>query len=95
MDKKEINPSRTFWFSFFMGVVLVFILLISLGGMDMLMSSSGLLIVAEMCLGCGLLFGTVFGLLSWITKRNQKLNDQDDINQLMREYLEKKLREED
>lgn len=47
-----------------------------------------------MCLGSGMLFGCVFGLMSWGAKRNQKMNEKDDINDLMRQYLEKKLREE-
>lgn len=60
----------------------------------MLGSSSGLAIIVEMSLGCGIVFGCVFGLVSWIAKRNQKMNEKDDINDLMRQYLEKKLHED-
>lgn len=95
MNKKEIKPARSFWSAFLAGVVFVFIMLLIMGGGNMFESSSGLALIAEMCLGCGALFGCVFGLASWIAKRNQKMNEKDEINELMRQYLEKKLREED
>lgn len=94
MDKKEIKPERAFWSAFFSGIALVLIMLGILGGGEVFYSSTGLLLIVEMCFGSGMLFGCVFGLMSWIAKRNQKMSEKDDINDLMRQYLEKKLREE-
>lgn len=94
MDKKEIKPVKAFWTAFLGGVVFVFVMLCILGGGDILTDSKGLLLFVEMCLGSGMLFGCSFGLMSWIAKRNRKMNEKDDINDLMRQYLEKKLREE-
>lgn len=95
MDKKEIKPERAFWTAFLGGIVFAFLMFFILGGAEMFASSSGLAIIVEMSLSCGIVFGCVFGLVSWIAKRNQKMNEKDDINDLMRQYLEKKLREEE
>lgn len=95
MNKNEIKPARAFWSAFLGGIVFVFIMLGILGGGEMFNSSEGLLLIVEMCFGNGMLFGCVFGLMSWVTKRNQKMNEKDDINDLMRQYLEKRLREEE
>ncbi len=95
MDKKEIKPARAFWGAFLGGIVFVFVMLFILGRGEMFNTTTGLLLIIEMCVGCGMLFGCVFGLMSWVAKRNQKMNEKDDINDLMRQYLEKKLRDED
>ena len=95
MEKKEIKPAKAFWSAFIGGIVFAFIMIFIMGGGKMLGDPTGLALVFEMCLGCGIAFGCIFGLMSWIAKRNQKINEKDDLNDLMRQYLEKKLREEE
>lgn len=51
-----------------------------------------LAVFAEMILGCGFIFGLLFQFLVWIGRKNKQ---NDETNELLREYLEKKLREED
>lgn len=94
MNKKEIKPMKAFWTAFLAGVVFVFLMILILGGGEILGSPSGFTLIIELCIECGTVFGCVFGLMSWVAKRNQKMNEKDDINDLMRQYLEKKLREE-
>lgn len=55
------------------------------------LNSAKLLVFAEMILGCGVAFGLLFQFLAWIGRRNRERQETD---RLMREYLEKKLREE-
>lgn len=50
-----------------------------------------LMFIAEGAIGCGLLFGFLASIFSWLGKRNKERTETD---RLMREYLEKKLKEE-
>lgn len=50
-----------------------------------------LALFAEMFLGSGFIFGLLFQFLAWIGRKNKQ---NDETNELMREYLKKKLQEE-
>ena len=50
-----------------------------------------LMFIAEGTIGCGLSFGFLVSICSWLGKRNKERTETD---RLMREYLEKKLKEE-
>lgn len=58
------------------------------------LATSGFLEFAFDIFMLSMLFGGFMALIAWIAKRNQKANESDEVNALMREYLEKKLREE-
>ena len=45
----------------------------------------------QMAVVCGLVFGGFFALISWASRRNKERTETD---RLMREYLEKKLKED-
>ena len=47
--------------------------------------------ILQMVLGCGLVFGGFFALIAWASRRNKERTETD---RLMREYLEKKLKED-
>lgn len=47
--------------------------------------------ILEGIIGCGVLFGCLISLTSWFGKKNKERSETD---RLMREYLEKKLKEE-
>ena len=50
-----------------------------------------LITIVQLCVMTGLLFGLLNALIAWATRRNKERTETD---QLMREYLKKKLREE-
>ena len=45
----------------------------------------------QMVVGCGLVCGLLFAFIAWVSSRNKERVETD---RLMREYLEKKLKEE-
>lgn len=47
--------------------------------------------LVQIIIVCGLIFGAFFSLVAWANRRNRERTETD---RLMREYLEKKLREE-
>jgi hypothetical protein len=95
---------NVFWKAFLGGVVcaaLLFVLIpvlvdsnMSLSVVIAKMTSSPLKIVTFLeTIGiAGLASGTVFGLMAWVGRRNREREDTDE---LLREYLKKKLQEED
>ena len=42
----------------------------------------------------GAIAGSVAALIAWFGQRKKKMEERDEVNDLMRKYLEKKLREE-
>lgn len=58
-----------------------------------LFSAEGVLLILQIAWWASL-FGLAMGFIAWLVKRKQKREEKDDINELMRKYLEKKLREE-
>lgn len=47
--------------------------------------------IIQVSVVCGIIWGGVFSLISWAVRRNREKKETDD---LMREYLKKKLQEE-
>jgi len=47
--------------------------------------------IIELIISCGFIVGLIYQFLAWIGKKNR---EKQETNDLMREYLEKKLREE-
>lgn len=89
---------RAFWGGFI--VVLVFSMGLSLAmvaetnqEISILFSRKGLTLLLQI-LWYAILFGSVMSFGAWLGNRKQKIEEKDEINELMREYLEKKLREE-
>ncbi len=93
---------KVFWKAFLIGVVLAALLLVliplfvegmspSVAIAKMTNSPLKLISFIEMIGITGLIFGCAFGLLAWIGRRKREREETDT---LMREYLRKKLQEE-
>ena len=96
MEKKEIKPNKVFWMVTlitFILSVLAWLFVASFSGQSsrIFSTSSGLLLLDLFWIS--LLCGGAFSFIAWCGKRNQKMKEK--LNDLMREYLEKKLREEE
>ena len=57
-------------------------------------TADGCLLLLQILWG-SCIFGFVMSIIAWIGKRKQKMEEKDDLNELMRKYLEKKMREEE
>lgn len=98
MEKKEIKPGKVFWIvtfiTFGISVIAWLYMATSSDQTSRIFSESGYLLLFD--LFCISMFcGGAFAFIAWCGKRNQKMKEKDEINELMREYLEKKLREEE
>lgn len=99
MNKKEFKPMRAFWIGFI--TVLLFSLGISYAmsietnqDFSILFSQKGALLLLSI-VWWAIIFGSAMSFIAWLGKRKQKIEEKDEINELMRQYLEKKLREEE
>jgi hypothetical protein len=99
MDEK-FKGGKCFATFFLVGVLFV-IIIIPLFMSFMGESSSIGIIFSEhggeifrMSIGSGFAWGCLFTLLSWLSYRKKKLEQKDDVNDLLRQYLEKQLRED-
>ena len=97
--RKNIKPMRAFWIGFI--TVLVFSLVIAYAmsiesEQDFLIwfSPEGGLVLLQI-VWFAAIFGSFMSFIAWLGIRKQKIEEKDKINELMREYLEKKLREEE
>ena len=95
MEKKKYGPKEAFWFLFILmlvgEIVLWVYLSIEVKSNFTMFSRDGLtlifqLLFANVMVGC---FGAA------LRKNKIREDEKDQINEMMREYLEKKLREED
>lgn len=93
---------KPFGKGFIMGIIFAVILLVLIPyfaeGMSPTMAISKMIskphkmaLFAEMILVSGVIWGLFVQLFAWIGRKNKQ---NDETNRLMREYLEKKLREE-
>ncbi|MCM1483130.1 MAG: hypothetical protein NC043_02265 [Muribaculaceae bacterium] len=98
MANKEINPTKTFAIctgvAFAISVIALLFMGAQSGKVNHLFTTDGALVLFDIAWMCAL-FGLFMGFIAWCGKRNQKMKEKDDINDLMRQYLEKKLREEE
>lgn len=98
MDKKEIKPNKVFWLvtliTFILSVLAWLIVASSSGQSSRIFSTSSCLLLFDL-LWISILCGSAFSFIAWCGKRNQKMKEKDELNDLMREFLEKKLREEE
>ncbi len=90
---------KSFWWGFgaFFVIPLLILLGLSMGdnrALSRLFSAEGALLILQIAWWASL-FGLAMAFAAWLGKRKQKMEDKDDINELMRQYLEKKLREEE
>ncbi len=93
MVNKEVNTAKAFWrvFIVFFVVSMIFSLVMA---KDAEMTFNKLISLILLVVAWSFIMGTFASLITWISKRKQKLEDKDEINELMRQYLEKKLRED-
>ena len=95
MEKKKYGPKEAFWVCFILALVceIVFWVYLSIEVKSdfTMFSRDGLLLIIE------LLFANIMvGCFGAALRKNKMREDEkDQINEMMREYLEKKLREED
>lgn len=96
MANKEIKPAKTFTIctGIAFAICLIVLLFMSIQSGKSLFTTEGMLFLFDVAWMCAI-FGLFMGFIAWCSKRNQKMNEKDDINDLMRQYLEKKLREEE
>ena len=98
MDKKEIKPTKVFWLvtliTFILSVLAWLFVASSSGQSSRIISTSSGLLLLDL-FWISILCGSFFSFIAWCGKRNQKMEEKDELNELMREYLEKKLREEE
>ena len=98
MEKKEIKPGKVFWvvtpITFAICVIAWLFMASSSGQTSRIISTSSGLLLFDL-FWISMLCGAFFAFIAWCSKRNQKMKEKDDINDLMRQYLEKKLREEE
>ena len=95
MERKKFKPKHAFW----EGFITMFVLglgicvAISIESKNHLnpFSRDGLLILFSVA-WCAAIFG---GSMAWARKEKIREEEKDRTNELMREYLEKKLREEE
>ncbi len=98
MEKKEIKPGKVFWIvtliTFAISVIAWLFIASSSGQTSRIISKSSGLLLFDL-FWISMLCGAAFAFIAWCGKRNQKMKEKDDINELMRQYLEKKLREKE
>ena len=98
----EIAIMKVFWKAFLIGAVFAALLLVliplfvegmspSVAIAKMTNSSLKIISLIEMIGITGLIFGCMFSLFAWIGRRKREREETDE---LMREYLKKKLQEE-
>lgn len=97
MEKKEIKPGKVFWIvtliTFGISVVCWLFIASYSGQTSRIFSTESCLLLLDIFM-ISMFAGGIFGIFAWCGKRNQKMNEKDELNELMREYLEKKLRDE-
>ncbi len=98
MENNEIKPNKVFWLvtliTFAIGVTVWLCMATSSGQTSRISSTSSGLLLLDL-FWISMFCGGIFAFIAWCGKRNQKMKEKDEINELMREYLEKKLREEE
>ncbi len=97
MEKKEIKPGKVFWVStlicFLLSTLAMVIIGVWTGKTSRIFSTPGALFLFE-AFWISMFCGAFFAFMAWCGKRNQKMKEKDEVNDLMRQYLEKKLKEE-
>lgn len=102
MASSNINLNKVFWICFLIGLLfpIVFMFVVAkVDGYDFMKQLTRLikspLDLFRICVSMSAIpFATFCCIMAWIKKRNKKMEEKDELNELMRKYLEKKMREE-
>ncbi|MBD5228537.1 MAG: hypothetical protein HDS69_00600 [Bacteroidales bacterium] len=97
MAKKTVKPANAFWFTFCIAVLVPVVITVAIAAsedkMHRIFRQEGLLFLLDL-VWMGAIAGSVAALIAWFGQRKKKMEERDEVNDLMRKYLEKKLREE-